>query len=318
MVERGEDLSDIPNIGKSTADKIHEILERGTCKRLEDLRKDIPESLTELLNVPDLGPRKVMELHRELDIDSLEDLKKACEDHKVRELEGMGEKTEEKILQGIGMVERTAGRILYKEAADYLGSLAKHLDSLSELARWEVAGSFRRGRETIGDLDILVHAQDRKKAADAILGYESIADVLSRGEERISVRLDRDLRVDFRFFEPSAFGAAWLYFTGSKSHNIRVRRVAQDNDWKLNEYGLFKGEHLLAGKTEKAVYSRLGMRWVPPEMREDRGEVEAARGGRLPRLIETDDIRGDFQCHTTASDGNNSIEEMAKAARGIG
>jgi len=312
-------LSNIPNIGEATAAKIREILERGTCKRLEELREDVPRGLTDLLQIPGLGARKAMQLYKALEIESLEELQDACRKHKVRELEGMGEKTEQNILSGIKTVERTAGRRLYKEAADELGTLAKHLKGLSkQLKHWEVAGSFRRGKETIGDLDILVQAADREKAADAILEYEAIDKVIGRGKERVSLRLGSGLQVDFRFFDPSSFGSALMYFTGSKAHNIKVRRIAQENDWKLNEYGLFSGDRRLAGKTEKAVYSRLGMKWLPPEMREDRGEVELARDGKVPRLIECDDVHGDLQCHTTASDGKNSIKEMAEAARDYG
>jgi DNA polymerase (family X) len=315
LVDREKDLSEIPNIGKATAKKIHEILKTGTCKRLESLRQKVPVGLPDLMHIPGVGPRKAMQIHQDLKIESVSELRKACEEHKVRELRGFGRKTEQKILQGIGTLEKTEGRIFYSEASDHLESLRHYLDSLSALDRWEVAGSFRRGKETIGDLDILVNASDRRKATDAILHYEAIADVVSRGRERVSVRLGGGLQVDFRFFDPPAFGAAWMYFTGSKAHNIRVRRIAQDRDWKLNEYGLFSGDRRLAGKTEKAVYKRLGMPWIPPELREDRGEVEAARDGHMPRLIGVEDIRGDLQCHTTASDGNNSIKEMAEAAR---
>jgi len=315
MAEQDKELSNIPNIGDATARKIHEILETGTCKRLEELRKDMPGGLPDLLQVPGLGPRKAMQLHRELGVDSLESLRQACEKHEVQELDGMGETMEQKILRGIATVQKTAGRMLYREAAEHLHTLSEHLDGLRELDRWEVAGSFRRGKETIGDLDILVHAGDRRKAAEAILKYGAVDEVIGRGDERVSVRLSGGLQVDFRFFAAEAFGAAWMYFTGSKAHNIRVRRIAQDKHWKLNEYGLFKGDHRLAGKTEKSVYARLDLRWAPPELREDRGEVEAALEGGLPRLIEVDDVRGDLQCHTTASDGKHSIREMAEGAR---
>lgn len=318
MVQQGKKLSDIENIGDALAKKIQEIVETGTCKRLEELRTELPEGLPDLLHIPGLGPRKAMQLHKALNIRSIRDLKEACERHKVRDLEGMGEKTEQKILQGIGTVERTSGRLLYQEASEYLESLAAHLDNIPSIDRWEVAGSFRRRKETIGDLDILVHANDRKKASDAILKYGAIEELVGRGEERVSVRLNGGLQVDFRFFDASAFGAALMYFTGSKPHNIKVRRIAQDRHWKLNEYGLFKEDHCLAGKTEQSIYERLGLRWIPPELREDRGEVAAARDGHMPRLVEADDIRGDLQCHTTASDGHQSIREMAEAARQYG
>ncbi|MCF7838525.1 MAG: DNA polymerase/3'-5' exonuclease PolX [Candidatus Marinimicrobia bacterium] len=318
LEKEGRDLTAISQIGASTAEKIVEILETGTCKRVEDLRKKVPKGLPEVMRIPGVGPKKAMRIHDELDVNTIESLKRACEDHKLRGLEGFGEKTEKNILKGIATVQSTAGRMHYHEAADHLAALKTYLDGLSALNRWEVAGSFRRGQDTIGDLDILVCADDRQQATEAMLDYDAIHDVISRGPERLSVRLAGGPQVDFRFFEPSAFGAALVYFTGSKAHNIQVRRIAQDRDWKLNEYGLFSGDRRLAGKSEKAVYKRLDMKWVPPELREDRGEVEEARAGHLPRLIQAGDIRGDLQCHTTASDGKNSIEEMAEAARQSG
>jgi DNA polymerase (family 10) len=318
LADRGEDLSEIPDIGDATAEKIHQILKTGTCKRLENLRKKVDEGVADLMKVPGIGPRTAMQLHEDLGIASLDELKEACENHQVRELDGMGEKTEKNMLKGISTVKSTAGRILYSEASEHLATLSEFLNDIGEVDRWEVAGSFRRGKETIGDLDILIHAEDREKAADAILDYEEIADVIGQGKEKVSVRLKAGPQIDFRFFKTSEFGSAMVYFTGSKAHNIEIRKIAQDHDWKLNEYGLFKGDHRLAGKTEESVYSRLNLDWVPPEMRENRGEVDAARKDKLPTLIEFDDVKGDLQCHTTASDGNNSIREMADAAQEFG
>ncbi|MFO8006559.1 MAG: DNA polymerase/3'-5' exonuclease PolX [Candidatus Brocadiia bacterium] len=315
MVSEDEDLTELPNIGESTAEKIAEILETGTCERLENLRREVPSGLTRLMRVPDLGPRKSMKLYQELGIEDLDGLREACEAGKVRELEGFGEKTEQKILKGIKTLEATSGRILLREAMDHVESLGRHLDGLDVLDRWEVAGSFRRRKETVGDLDILVHTADREEATERILDYDAIDEVMSRGNERVTVRLDSGLQVDFRYFEPEAFGAALLYFTGSKAHNISVRQRAIDREWKLNEYGLFKDDNRLAGKSEESVYHRLNMDWIPPEMREDRGEVEAAEEENLPDLIEQDDVRGDLQSHTDRTDGSNTLEEMADAAR---
>jgi DNA polymerase (family 10) len=315
LVEEGEKLSDLPNIGKGTAEKIDEILHRGTCRRLEELRKEVPPQLTELMKIPQLGPRKAMELHKELDIGSVEDLKKACEEHRVRDLEGMGAKTEENILKGIRTLETTKGRHLYSTAAEYVETVGRHLDAIPAIQAWEVAGSFRRRKETIGDLDILIRTRDRAETTEKLLEYDAIDEVIGRGEERVSVRLRNHLQIDFRFFDAKAFGAAMLYFTGSKSHNIALRKRVQQRGWKLNEYGLFKGDNYLAGKTEKAVYKRLNLPWIPPELREDTGELEAAEEDRLPRLIGYGDIRGDLQCHTKASDGANTIQEMAEEAR---
>ncbi len=314
MVARDEDLSEIPNIGESTAEKIHEVLETGSCERLEEMRSKVPPELTELMQVGQLGPRKAMQLHEELGVDTLDELKEACEDEGVRELEGMGKKTEENILKGLESLEAAGGRVLLRDAGDHVVSVGRHLDGVDAIRRWEVAGSFRRRKETVGDLDILVHASDRDDAADGILELEDVDEVIGRGEERVSVRLSDGLRIDFRFFEKAGFGSALLYFTGSKAHNIRVRRLAVDRDWKLNEYGLFKDDHRLAGSSEESVYHRLNLPWIPPELREDRGEVEAAQEDALPDLVELDDIRGDLQSHTDATDGSSSIREMAETA----
>jgi DNA polymerase (family 10) len=314
LVTQEEDLSEIPNIGESTADKIHEILETGTCQRLEEMRSKVPPELTEIMRVPDLGPRKAMQLHRELGIDDLDELREACESHKVRELEGMGKKTEENILQGLETLESVGERVLLRDAADHVVSVGRHLDGVDAIRRWEVAGSFRRRKETVGDLDILVEASDRDQAADGILELEDVDEVMGRGKERVSVRLSDGLQIDFRFFEESSFGSALMYFTGSKAHNIHVRQLAVERDWKLNEYGLFKDDHRLAGSTEESVYHRLNLPWIPPELREDRGEVEAAQEEDLPELVEAGDIRGDLQSHTDVTDGTSSIGEMAEAA----
>ena len=318
MVGKDADLTELPNIGKSTADKIREIVERGTCKRLEDLHEEIPEGLTELLSVPQLGPRKASQLYRELQIQSLDDLRKAAEEQKIRELEGMGAKTEEKILEGIKTLQSSSGRIPYHTAAQYAEALGKLLDGMDAVKQWEVAGSFRRGKETVGDLDILVQADDRKRVTESVADHDSVVEVIGRGEEKMSVRLESGLQVDLRFFEPESFGSALAYFTGSKAHNIAVRRLAQANGWKLNEYGLFKGENRLAGKTEASVYHRLNLPWIPPELREDRGEIDAAGEGRLPDLITEKQIRGDFHSHTERTDGRESLEEMVEAALGKG
>lgn len=318
LAEQGEDLSKLPNVGESTAGKIHEILQKGTCRRLEALREKVPSQLADLMKVAHIGPRKAMQLHEELGVDSFDSLRKACEAHRVRKLDGMGPKTEENILKGLRTVESASGRIGLKEAADHVESLGRYLDGVSAIERWEVAGSFRRRKETIGDLDILVHADDRSSVQQGILEYGEIAEVLGKGKEKISVRLGSSLQVDFRFFEPKSFGAALMYFTGSKAHNIAVRKRAVSKDWKLNEYGLFKGKRRLAGKTEESIYRRLGLACPPPELREDRGEIEAAEDDELPTLVGLKDIHGDLHAHTKATDGQNTIEEMAKAAKDRG
>jgi DNA polymerase (family 10) len=314
-IKQDQDLTEIPNIGESIAEKIHEIVETGHCRQLDSLQKQVPKGLPALLKVPGLGPRKSMQLSKELHIHSLAALEKACKRHKIQKLDGFGSKTEQKILHGIMTVKRTKGRILYRSASGQLQRIGQHLDTIGEIDRWEVAGSFRRGKETIGDLDILIHAKDREAAADRLVAYEEIDHVIRRGQERISIRLGSGLQVDFRFFDTKAFGSAWMYFTGSKAHNVHMRRIAQEKGWKLNEYGLFKNTSRLAGKTEKTVYQRLDMDWVHPALREDRGEIEAAQKGKLPVLVQAKDIRGDLQSHTTASDGKHTIQQMARAAK---
>jgi DNA polymerase (family 10) len=314
LTDEDKDLSELPNIGESTARKIEEILHSGTCKRLEDLRDELPEGLTQVMRIEGMGPKKAMKLHRQLGIETLDDLRQAAEEGKVREVEEFGEKTERKILQGIETLSKASGRMLYHEAADHVESLRRHMDGLDAVGQWDVAGSFRRAKETVGDLDVLVQADDRDAASEQILAYDQIDQTVSKGREKITVRLSGGLQVDFRFFEAESFGSATMYFTGSKAHNIRLRRIAVDRDWKLNEYGLVKGDHRLAGADEEGVYRRLNLAWVPPELREDRGEIEAAREGKLPTLIDASDVRGDLQSHTTASDGTHSIEEMARAA----
>lgn len=314
VVAQGEDLSELPNIGEKTADKIHEILEKGTCKRLEELREQMPGDLPQLMDVPDIGPRTAEQLHEELNVETLEELQQAAENEEIRELEGLGLKTEENILQGIETLESASDRISLQTAEGPVESIGRYLDDIDSIKQWEVAGSYRRRKETVGDLDIVVHSSDIPDTTDHLLDYDRVADVIGSGEEKVSVRLEDELRVDFRYCDEKNFGAALMYFTGSKSHSITLRGRAVARDWKLNEYGLFKRDHLLAARTEEAVFHRLNCDWIPPELREDRGEVQAAAEGELPDLVEQGDIRGDLQSHTDQSDGQNTLEEMAHAA----
>ena len=318
LVAAGKVLMDLPGIGKSLSEKIHEILETGTCRTLEDLKKKVPAHLTDLLDVKGLGAKRAKVLHDKLDIADLEGLKQAAEEGKLRDLPGFGEKTEQNILKGLKTIEAEAGRISIQDASEQVAAIGRHLAGVKSITRWETAGSFRRRRETIGDLDILVEASDREKAIEGILEYGPVADVLARGEEKVFVRLASGLEVDFRFFDAAAFGAAQMYFTGSKAHNIAVRKRAQRRKWKLNEYGLFRGKRRIAGKTEEEVYGKFKLPWIPPELREDRGEVEAAEKGNLPTLVERKDIKGDLHIHTDATDGHGTIEEMVQGAKDRG
>lgn len=315
LAEAGEDLAEIPDIGERSAAKIHEILATGTCERLQELRDQVPAGLVELMRIPQLGPKTVMRLHRELAIEDLDDLQSAAEAGEIRELEGLGEKTEQAVLAGVERVRSGRGRLLLQEAAHLATSLAQQLDEIATITRWQLAGSYRRRRDTIGDLDLVVQASDRQEASDAIIEAADVDEVLGRGRERLALRLSDDVQVDIRFVEEASFGAALLYFTGSKPHTIALRKLALERTWKLNEYGLFKADRRLAGATEASVYHRLNLPWIPPELREQRGELEAAGDDALPELVEYDRIRGDLHVHTDATDGSASIRAMADAAR---
>ena len=318
MVAEGKDLTALPGIGESLGGKIREILQSGTCEMLQDLRRRLPPQVPDLLHVKGLGPKKVKVLYGQLGVTSLGDLKTAAEAGKIRDLEGMGAKTEQNILKGLATLEAEAGRTGIYEAAHAVRALGRHLEDIGAIRRWQVAGSFRRRRETVGDLDVLVEASDRAKAAEAILTYQPIEDVMARGRQKVSVALAGGLQVDFRFIGAEAFGAAMMYFTGSKAHNIVLRKRAQKRRLKLNEYGLFRGKRRAAGKTEEEVFKALDLPWIPPELREDRGEIDAAAQGKLPKLVQRKDIRGDLHAHTTATDGANTPRQLAEAARNRG
>src|SRR5213083_2390327 len=293
-----KDLTEIPGIGEDLAEKIAEIVGTGALKLHRQLAAKLPAGLLDLLRIPGLGPKRVKLLHKKLKVKSGTDLAKALDAGRVRKLKGFGAKMEEKIRAGLGQAQVTEHRLLLNEAA--------------------VAGSYRRRRETIGDLDVLVTSDDSAKVMDRFVRYPEVAKVLSQGETRATVKLRGGLQVDLRAVEPAAYGAALLYFTGSKAHNIELRTIAQEQSYKLNEYGLFKGTRRVAGKTEAEIYAKLGLDLMPPELREARGEIALAREHRLPQLVELDDIRGDLQMHTNATDGQATIDDMAHAARALG
>jgi DNA polymerase (family 10) len=316
LAGEGKKLTDLPGIGKSHAEKIEEILKTGTCARLEELRKGSPPGITELLRLKGMGPKTVKLLWERLKISTLAQLKAAAEAGKIRQLPGLGEKTEEHILRALKTVAAQAGRISIYEAVELVEELGRYLDSQKKVARrWTVAGSFRRRVETVGDLDVLIEATDRAAATEALGKFPGLAEIAARGPEKVEAALQGGFQVDFRFFEADNFGAALLYFTGSKAHGIALRKIAQQKKLKLNEYGLFRGEKPVAGKTEEEIYAALGLKFIPPELREDRGEVEAAVAGKLPDLVELGDLRGDLHAHTTETDGHDTIAAMAEAAR---
>jgi DNA polymerase (family X) len=314
----GEDLTELPNVGERIGAKIVEIIETGTCDQLEALREETPSQSAELLTVPNLGPKGARQLQGELGIDDLPSLREACERHQIQELDGWGATSERKLLNGIDLVARTAGRILRDQAARHIAQVRAILDVIPAVERWAPAGSFRRGVPTVGDLDVLVQAGKRQTVTEALQKDLDIEEVIAHGEEKVSLRLTDGPQLDIRYTDGECFGAALIYFTGSKSHSIALRRRAQDRQRKLSEYGLFHGDTLEAGRHEQEVYAALDLDWIPPELRENRGEIAAAATADLPDLLTDEDIRGDLQCHSTASDGAATPEAMADAARSLG
>jgi DNA polymerase (family 10) len=320
LVKEGKSLEEIPGIGKSISEKIQEILSTGKCRSLEELRSQVPTGLTELLKLEGLGPKKVKILHEELKVDSVDRLEKAARAGRLRNLPGMGLKTEEKILKSIEHYRSGMGRFKLSVGFQYAEALIKHMKGTPGLKRLDPAGSFRRRRETIGDLDILAICGKGCKAMERFTGYGDVAEVLAKGETKSSIRLKCGLQVDLRVLEEESYGAALHYFTGSKAHNVAIRERAKEMGLKVSEYGVFraKDEKRLGGAEEEEVFKAVGLPLIPPELREDRGEIQAAEKGKLPRLIELSQIRGDLQMHSTASDGKNSILEMAHKAKEMG
>ena len=311
-------LTDLEGIGKDLAEKIATLLDTGELPMLKELLAEIPAGVLELLRVPGLGPKRAAILHRELKIDSLDQLREACEQHRVRDLKGFGEKTETTILQGLEIAGQAHDRMLWAEADQHAQEILAHMRGEPAVARIEAAGSYRRGKETIGDLDFLVVASDAAAVMDRLAAYRAVAEVLARGETKMSVRLSSGLQVDLRVVAEESFGAALQYFTGSKEHNIVLRGLAKDRGLKINEYGVFRGEKSIAGRTEEEVYAAMDLPCFPPELREARREFDWARQGELPVLVELDDIRGDLHMHSTWTDGQATIEEMAAAAKARG
>jgi DNA polymerase (family 10) len=318
MVENDEDLTALPGVGKEIAEKIREIVKTGRLTFLDEIAKRTPLELRKMLELTGVGPRKVQVLYTELGIRSLAQLEEAARAGKIQSLEGFGKKSEENILKELLKKKDAEVRILRDEAEEIAEPLLAALRSLELVQRVEAAGSYRRKRETVGDLDILATASDGKGVMEHFVGYEDVQEVVSRGETRTTVLLRGEFQVDLRVVPDESYGAALLYFTGSKAHNIVLRQMALDRGWKINEYGVFEGERRIAGATEEEIYALLGLPYIPPELREDRGEFAAAKEKRLPNLITRDDLRGDLQMHTDASDGQNTLAEMAEAARALG
>lgn len=318
QVEKGEDLTAIAGIGKDLAQKIGQMVITGRIAQLEELKQSLPAGLVDMLRLPGLGPKRVKLLYEDLKIQGVEQLAAAARDGKIRELKGFGEKIEAGILKAIETRQTEGKRFRRASVTPHAEALVKHLRATPGVKQVELAGSYRRARETIGDLDILVEAAKSDAVMERFTTYDEVQQVLAKGETKSSVLLRSGLQVDLRVVPAESFGAALQYFTGSKAHNIAVRKIAQAKGLKVNEYGVLKGEKQVAGRTEKEVYAKLGLAWMPPELREDRGEVEGAAKGAPPKLIEAGDIRGDLHNHSTWSDGGNAIEEMAAAAQALG
>ncbi|MEM7819789.1 MAG: DNA polymerase/3'-5' exonuclease PolX [Candidatus Aenigmatarchaeota archaeon] len=311
-------LEDLPGIGKNIAKKISEIIETGSLKYYEDLKKDMPIDFEALLSVEGLGPKKVKTLYKKLKIRNLDDLEKAAKSGKIKNLPGFGEKTEREILENIEFARKSKERMLLGYALPIADEIENRLKRLKEIKKISVAGSLRRMKETIGDLDILIVSTNPSKVMDFFTKMNDVQDILAKGPTKSSIRLKSGLQVDIRVVDEKSFGSALLYFTGSKEHNIALRKIAIEKKMKLSEYGLFKGNIQIAGKTEEEVYKRLGMDFIEPEMRENSGEIDAAMKHSLPKLINYNDIKGDLQIHSKWSDGSNSIEEIALQAKKIG
>ncbi len=310
------DLADLPGIGTTLAEKTAELLRSGTLKQLAELRAAVPDVVIDMARIPGLGAKKAARLHDELGIKSLAELRAACDEHRVAALKGFGKKTEQSIVDGLSIAQAANERITWAAGDDLASSLADYMRPCPAITQFEFAGSYRRGRETIGDLDLLVVASDRDVAMDHFEAYPGRTQSIARGDTKVSIRIGKSFQVDMRVVAPEQFGAALQYFTGSQAHNIHVRRLAKDRGLKINEYGVFRldDESRVAGETEQDVYASIGMPWIDPELREDRQEFEWAEKGVLPKLIELADIRGDVHMHTHATDGTASIREMADAA----
>jgi DNA polymerase (family 10) len=311
-------LTDIPGIGPDLAKKIAELVETGKSSYHQEQLAKIPRGLLDLLQLQTVGPQKVRLFYQQANIRSVDELEAAAQEGRLRDLPGMSEKSEENILKAIEVFRRAAGRFLLDTAFETAEVLTAWLRDSPAVEEVTPAGSLRRGRETVGDLDLLVTGREPASIAGHFVKFPGIAAILAKGEDKVSVKLKNDLQVDVRMLERSACGAALQYFTGSKEHNVALRDRAKRHGWKLNEYGLFHGEKVLASRTEEEIYAKLSLPWIPPELRENLGEIEAADKDALPKLVELGDIRGDLQMHTTASDGHASIEEMAGAAKQLG
>jgi DNA polymerase (family 10) len=321
-------LEELPGIGERMAEHIEEIIKTGDYSLRKKLLKKFPATLLEIMNLQSLGPKKVAFLWSNFQAATVADVEKLAREGKLRDLPGFGEKSEQNILKAVETHKRSTGRFRLDTAEAAAAAIIAHIEKYPQaVGSVTPAGSLRRAKETVGDLDLLLTLADGYTAqkhvdtlADHILKYPRIDQVLAKGENKVSFTLDNGLQVDVRLLDKNSFGAALLYFTGSREHNVSLRGRANDMGYTLNEYALatLKGEKRVAGKTEEEIYAKLKLEYIPPEIRENTGEIAAAENHKLPKLIERSDVKGDLQMHTTASDGKHSIEEMAETARSLG
>lgn len=317
-IHDGMDLTQVDGIGATLADKSKTLVETGMLPQLEKLRSEVPPTLRNIMGIPGVGAKKAMKLFQELAIRDLPSLRAACEAGLVAQLKGFGEKTQKSILQNMEIAEKAAQRLLMDSAESLVTIIREHMNKCEAVNRLEFAGSYRRGKESVGDLDLLVTSENPEAVMDHFSKLSQIQEIIQRGETKMSIRVADSFQVDLRVVDDASWGAALQYFTGSKEHNVRIRGMAKAIGLKINEYGVFKSDDescRVAGANEEEIYALVGMPWVPPELREDRLEFSTDVGEMFQHLIRLEDIRGDLHMHTTATDGENSLEEMAHAAR---
>lgn len=318
MIDRGDDLTELPGIGQDLAGKIGEIVTRGRLAALDRLEKRLPGEMAEMLRLPALGPKRVARIHRELRVRTLLDLERACVDHRLGKLPGIGPKTEARVLEALRSAVPLRGRMRLDAAEEIVAPLVEWMRACPAVKECTVAGSLRRRAETVGDLDLVATTHSPEDVFDRFVEWEDVREVTSRGPTRCTLLLRGGVQVDLRVVEPACGGAALLYLTGSKAHNIALRRLAMERGLKINEYGVWRGDERIGGRTETDVYRCLDLPLVEPELREDRGEIEAARDGTLPRLVTQADLAGDLHVHTDATDGVDTLEDIVTGARGAG
>ena len=317
MVNKGEELSGLPDIGKNMASKIKDFVQTGKLEQLEALQQKIPVNTEELLQISQLGNKSIKVLYEQLGVTNMDQLKKVAEAGRIEALKGFGKKTQQRILDEIHKLSsgETQGRFKWAIAEQIIDSYIQYIAAFEGVASVDAAGSYRRKKDTVGDMDLLVVSSNAPELMEHFVNYEEVAEIIAQGETKSSVILRSGLQVDLRVIPSKSYGAAMLYFTGSKAHNVAIRRIAQEKGFKINEYGIYEGDQWRAGKTETEMYQHIGLSFIEPELRENRGEVQAARNHTLPNLLTQEDIKGDLQSHTKASDGRYTLEEMVNGAR---